>query len=129
MDIDIDFDVSYDLDDVEYVYTGKCMNYCHLYIRSKKTGLRKTSLDLTNETIERVMRKIYKCEYSKNCHEIIKLNHRIRRSFYVYAVDDIVEIYFNDKLCKVDRKELILELDKHFTKENGNEQTYNCKIC
>lgn len=129
MDIDIDFDESCNLDDVEYVDTGKNMSYGHLYIRSRKTGLRKTALDLSNEDIEYAMEKIYKCEYSKDCRKIIKYIHNMR-SYYVSANDDIVEIYYNHTLCKVDRKELIVELKKHFIKQNKNknEETY-CTIC
>lgn len=125
MDIDIDFgfeidDDLNDLDDVKYI------NYGRLYISNKKTGLRKTSLDLTLNNVEDEIRKIYECQTKKH-KTFIKILRKMP-SFYVSVNDDIVEIYYNHKLCKLDRKELIFELDKYFTKEAKNEEMYYCVI-
>lgn len=89
-------------------------------------GLRKTSLDLKNDSIEFALKRFYTSGYKKDHYYGALKWPASRYDYSLRTSGDDVVIYYNRKSCKVNKKELMFELDKHFKKEV--EINY-CTIC
>ena len=105
--MDINVDEIFNFDDAVY-------KNGHLIIYDL-FGSRKTSLDLNIKLLERNVKRFYECK-NKHQNYSITLDHcHNKYTYYINSEGDVVEIYYNNKLCRVLRKNLMNELDKHFT--------------
>ncbi len=89
-------------------------------------GLIKTSINLN--LLQRQMERFYDSIKKNDSKFLIGLKyHRIKDFYYISAMEDVVQIYYNRKTCRVDRKKIEIELDKHFKKEE--KYCIICTIC
>ena len=89
-------------------------------------GLTKTSINLN--LLQRQMERFYDSIKKNDSKILIGLKYRHMNYFYyISATEDVVQIYYNHTICRVDRKKIEIELDKHFKKEK--KYCIICTIC